>query len=53
MEQRLLPALRANTSLRKLHAHPDDVALAEAVQLVDSLEAARVAAEALAAASIA
>jgi len=58
VEQRLLPALRANTSLRKLaysRSYPDfadarlDAALVEAVQLVEVREAARVAAEAAAA----
>ena len=52
-EQRLLPAIRANTSLRKLRDDPvrhGIVALTEAVQLVDLREAARVAAEAAAAA---
>ncbi len=52
-EQRLLPAVRDNTSLRRLrvvNVWGADDALAEAVQLVDLREAARVAAEAAAAA---
>jgi hypothetical protein len=52
-QQRLLPALRANTSLREFFVEALDATIAEAVQFVASREAARVAAEALAAASIA
>ena len=49
-EQRLLPAVRANTSLRELYVSvpPEDHALAKAVQHVKLREAARSAAEAAA-----
>ena len=55
-EERLLPAVRTNTSLRKLRLYPSaaanfagrDAAVDEAVQLVDLREAARVAAAAAA-----